>query len=224
MLALRSIVFALRFKLCLPDAAHRSVSLRINFNPGETELGQACGYFGLARVQQIEILWLDFNSSGSAMMTDAHLTDAQCLQKCLGAIDLRQRLERNRCAVRNARREAGERRLVPGRQTKTARQFPDFDLVQTGVYQRRDYPTFDGRRAAWAAIAQVIKVEPIENCFNAKARRKLTDARIHFRLAEIASVRSVGQVILIARLKSANHFVPRSNRPREIFGLFQFAG
>ena len=56
--------------------------------------------------------------------------------------------------MRNPRRQARERRLVPGRQIHLARQFSHLQLVKTCVNQRRDHAVLNRRRATRPAILQ----------------------------------------------------------------------
>src|SRR5262245_29790053 len=89
-------------------------------------------------LQDREITRLNFDPRNLSMMPDAHLTYSETLQKSLSAIDLSQSMQSDRGPMRDARREAGQSRFVPGRQAECTRQFPHLDLSQVCIDQRRD--------------------------------------------------------------------------------------
>src|ERR1700740_3614329 len=111
-------------------------------------------------------------------MTYANLTHAELANETFRAIDLRQRLQSYRRAVRNARRQTCQSRFVPCRQSYLTRQFPHLRLIAIRVDERRDHLVLDRRRASGTPIAEIVNIQPIKHRGESSAARKLSDARV----------------------------------------------
>ena len=117
-----------------------------------------CCDFPLSLSNQQKIGRLDFDTRRVPVMPHADLAHTQLSQITFRAIDLIQRLQSYRRAMRNTRRQTSERRFVPCRQSHFARQLADFRLFQTGINQGRDHAMLHRRGAAGPPIEQIILI------------------------------------------------------------------
>src|SRR5207249_5295242 len=83
------------------------------------------------------LLRLDLYSRHVAVVAHAHLQKSQQLDRLLGRLDPSQRGDRDLGAMRDARRQARERRLVPVGESKLTRGRADVGLGQAGLEQRK---------------------------------------------------------------------------------------
>src|SRR5205823_11380063 len=90
------------------------------------------------------------------VVAHAELAEAEGADELLGGVDLAELLGRDPVAVLEARRQAGERRLVPRRQAERAREIADLALGEAGVDQGRAHLVLGGRLHAGAMVAEIV--------------------------------------------------------------------
>ena len=130
------------------------------------------------------------------MVAHAELPEAQRAQPVLEPVDAAQALGRDLGAVGEARRQAGELRLVPGRQPQRARQRAHVGLGQAGVDHRVARAALVGGGQAGAVIAEIVEVGAEQDL--AQAQRVGARARDLQQLG-LAVVAAVGGVLREAR-------------------------
>src|SRR5581483_8571652 len=198
-----------------------SVSVRINFDFREAQRTQMICNLPFVLVQETKVSWLDLNAGKVAVMTHAHLLNSEPSNESFSAIHLRQRLQRDRRAVRNSGRKARERGLVPGWQTQLARQVANLGFGKLRLDERRTHAMLNRGGAPWASILQVIEIKSVQDGFNSLLRRECFYPRIHFRLAEVTAVRSIREIIFVLRFEGPNDHVTRADLAGKHLCLFQ---
>ena len=93
-----------------------------------------------------------------AVVADAQLAEAERAQAVLEGVDAAEALGGDLGAVGEARRQAGELRLVPGRQPELARQRAHVGLGEAGLDQRVARAALVGGGQAGAVIAEIVEV------------------------------------------------------------------
>src|ERR1044071_1122351 len=175
-------------------------------------------------MQQGRVSRFDLDTCRFAVMTHAHLTHAELANETFRAIDLRQRLQSYRRAVRDARGETCESRLVPRRQSHSARQFPHLSLIEIRIDERRDHMLLDCCSASGPPIAEIVNIQTVKHRCQPFGARELSDTRIHFSLAEIATIRRVREIVLVLGFEGTNDYMTRANCLGQLLRLFEFAG
>ena len=157
-------------------------------------------------------------------MPHADLAHTELSQITFRAIDLIQRLQSYRRAMRNTRRQTSERRFVPCRQSHFARQLADLNLIQGGINKWRDHAMFDRSGAAGPSIGQIILIQSIEHVLDLLLLRERLNSRIHLYLAEVTTVRRVREIVLVLRFERPQYNVPRADLLREFLAFLQLSG
>src|SRR5581483_3863270 len=137
------------------------------------------------------------------------------VHRLLRAIDLAEQLERDRRSVREARRQARQRGLVPHLEPERARQRADVVLAQTGFVERAAYAVLARRGAARAPVAFVVAVVPVDDVRDPALARDLLEPPVELALAEIAAVHRIRRVRRIVHFARFDDLVPRGDAVRE---------
>src|SRR5512138_2597471 len=111
--------------------------------------------------------------------------------------------------VRNARREARRRRLVPRRETRAARQLADCRLGQIDVIERAPDSELPSRLTPWPVVAAIVSVGAIDDRGEAAFAGNPGQGRVQLLLAVVAAIDRVRAVVRPLELARANHLVPQ---------------
>ena len=144
--------------------------------------------------------------------------EPQLAQRALAGGDAGQPLGRDRGAVGEPARQAGEGRLVPHRQPEAPRRLPDVRLAEAGLVEGRAHPLLERGPAARPVVPAVVGVEPVEDVRRPEADRLGHRHRVDLDLAEIAAVDGVRRVPRVVELVGLDQHVAHPEVPREAFG------
>src|SRR5712692_4501825 len=169
--------------------------------------------------QARDLLDGDLEPRQPLVVTHAELAEAERADELLGRVDLAQLVRRDPIAVLEARREAGERGLVPRRQPELAGEVTDLALREPGVDQRRPHTVLDGRFHAGAMIAEVVDVGAVDQRADPLVLGDRPELVEQLVLAEEAPVGAVACIIGIGQLLRAHHDVAQSDQVGELPGL-----
>src|SRR3989442_6937726 len=113
------------------------------------------------RHQARDLARLDLYPCYVAVMANAHLLEPEGFDRGLGRFDLTQRCDRDLGAVRDARRETGERGLVPVGQSELACRRANLRLAQAGLEQREANAAADGGAMTGPVVVRVVGGGPV---------------------------------------------------------------
>src|SRR3989454_10884649 len=99
---------------------------------------------------------LDLDSRDIAVMTYAHLCEAEGLDRRLGGFDLTQGLDCDLGAVRDSRRQAGERGLVPVGESEPACGGTNLRFAHADLEQREANAASNGGAVAGPVVARIV--------------------------------------------------------------------
>src|SRR5216683_3257284 len=133
------------------------VALQVERNELVARVLQGLNHALAIRKQPRHLFGLDLDSRHVAVVAHAHLPESQQLDRVFGRLDPSQRGDRHLGAVRDARRQARERRLVPVGEPKLARRRADFGLDHAGLEQREPHAAPDRRSMTGPVVAGVIR-------------------------------------------------------------------
>src|SRR5213594_3495781 len=173
--------------------------------------------------QPCHLVAADLQSRQPVVVAHAELAEAERPHEGLGGVDLAQLLRGDAIAVLEARRQARERGLVPGRQPERAREIADLLLGQAGLDHRGADAALPGRLHARPVVAEVVHVRAVHE---GPARLALGDrrqVREQLLLAEEAPVGAVLRVLGIGQLVRAHHDVTQADEGGEPPRLRQLA-
>src|SRR5258708_23706731 len=108
------------------------------------------------RDQARDLVRLHLDSRYVAVMANAYLLEPERFDGGLGRFDLTQHFDRDLCAVRDARRQAGKRRFVPVGESELARRGADLRLAHSGLEQWETNPASDGRAVTRSVVDFVV--------------------------------------------------------------------
>ena len=100
----------------------------------------------------------ELDARDRTMRAHAQLAEALRHEEFLGAVDAREPLRRQRRAVREARGQAGKRRLIPGRQPERLGEHTDIGLAHTCLMQRAHDGELFERLVPRAVVAVIVEV------------------------------------------------------------------
>ena len=146
-------------------------------------------------------------------MADAAHAESEAAQRLFGALDHPQLLVGDFGVVRNARRQARRRRLVPGRQAGAARQLADFVLGQIDFVERAAHAELARRLAARTVVAAVVGVVAVDDD-GAAVIGDPRQVRVELVLAVVAAVRRVGAVLGPLELAGVDDLVLKTELAR----------
>ena len=141
-------------------------------------------------------------------MPDAIHAKAERANRLFGLFDHAQLLDRHLGVIRNARREAGRRRLVPRRQPGVPRQLADLVLPEIHFVERAADAELARRLPARAIVAAIVGVVAVDDD-RVPGRGDLREVRVQLVLAEIAAVGRIRPVFLSIDFVRLDDFVPQ---------------
>src|SRR5207237_6379174 len=103
------------------------------------------------------------------VVPDAELPEPEPPHERLRRVDPAELLGGDRIAVLEARRQAGEGRLVPGRQPKLPGERADLLFPELRLDQGRPHPPLPGRLHAGPVVAEVVDVGPVDERLESQA-------------------------------------------------------
>ena len=130
-----------------------------------------------------------FDARDLAVMAHAAGAQAGVVHRLFGAVDLAQELQRDRRAVREARRQARQRGFVPHLQAEPVRELAHVGFAQPRFVQRAAHAVFARGLAPGPPVAFVVAVVAVDDVRDAALARDLGKAAVQLALAEIAAVR-----------------------------------
>src|SRR5262249_24505519 len=116
--------------------------------------------------------------------------------------------------VRNARRQARRRGLVPRCEPRRARPFADLVLAEIRLVERTDHAELARRLAAGTIIAAIVGVAAVDHGGEAALAREGREPRVELVLAVVAAVGRIRAVVGVVELRSPDHFVAQRKRAR----------
>ena len=143
------------------------------------------------------LLRLDLDPRDVAVVPDPHLPESQLLQERLRFVETPEDIGLDPGAVGDARREAGERRLVPGRQAHPAGDLPDLLLGEAGLAQRAPHAERRRGPAARPVVVQIVDIRAVGHPADAVLPADGDELAEELRLAEEASLGGVGREGLV---------------------------
>src|SRR5712692_10497941 len=141
---------------CSVEASGR-VALQVERNELVARILQGLHNALAIRKQPRHLVRLDLDSRHVAVVAHAHLLQSEQLDRVLGRLDPSQRGDGHLGAVRDARRQARERSLVPVGEPKLARRSADLGLGYAGLEQWEPHAAADRRSMTGPVIAGVIR-------------------------------------------------------------------
>ncbi len=157
------------------------------------------------------------------MVSDPEDAEAEASHERLRSVHLAELLRRNGGAVRKARRQAGHRRLVPGRESDGPRELADLGLPEARVDEGSlDTPLPRGEHPR-PVISQIVHRRTVDEVAKPLGSGDRTEAGEELLLAEEAAVRRVGGVGGVVQLARLDHEVPQADPLREPPCLVEFS-
>ena len=147
--------------------------------------------------QTRKILRLGLDARHRTVVANAQLPQTQPVQQGFGAFHLRECFQCNGGAVRDARGEAGRRRLVPVGQAQFLRLAANFRFGEAGFQQRAAYVEFTGGFASRPKIAGIVCIGAIHDGMETMLFGVSGQLPVGFFLAEetaVGRVRQVGRI------------------------------
>ena len=149
------------------------------------------------------------------VVTHAELPKAERAHEGLGGVDAPQLLRRDGVAVLEARGQAGERGLVPRRQSERARELADLLLGEPGVDHRRAHAALLRGLHARPVVAEIVDVRAVHQrtaAFALGDRRELSEQLL---FAEEAAVGGILRVLRVGQLRGADDDVAQADQRRQ---------
>ncbi len=130
-------------------------------------------------------------------------------------------LGRDPLAVRHTAGQAGAGRLVERRQTQAAGQLPEVRLGQTRLSHRTADLVLAGSLNPRTPLAIVISVDAVDNSLHPSPRGAGPHCAIKSRLAVVAAVFGIGQVVLVVELGGIQDHELDPDLPGQHLGLLK---
>jgi len=142
----------------------------------------------------------DLDPRDLPVVADPHLSESQLLQEPFRFVETPENIGLDPGAVRNAGGKAGERRLIPGRESHPTRYFADIFLGKAGFAQRAPDPELRGGAFARPVVVQIVDVCAVGHPVDAVFPADLDKPAEQLSLAEETSVGGVGREVFVFEL------------------------
>src|SRR6266852_574733 len=144
--------------------------------------------------QARDLSGLDLDARDLAVVADPHMPKTERLVRGLGRLDLPQRLDRDLGAMRDARGEAGEGRLVPVGQSESPRGGTDVRLCHSRLEQREADTAADSGAMAGPVIIRVVGGRAVDDVVETEVAAHRLQCLEELLLAVEAAIRVVAPV------------------------------
>ena len=161
-------------------------------------------------------------------MAHAAHAEAERVQRVFAALDLPQLLRRHFVMIRNPRRQARGRRLVPHGQPGEPRLLSNLGFRHAGFVERAPHAELLRGDAARPVVAAIVRVGAVGHVRETALVRKLRQPRVELVLAEVAAVLGIRAVLGAFDLAGEDDFVVQvelaRDSERELAVVFRITG
>lgn len=164
----------------------------------------------------------NFDAGERVVMAHATFADPELVQEALRGFDHAEFFGRDGVAVGHAARETRARRFVVGGQAEFMGKFSDFRLGQSDLRERRSNAELVGGGKTWAIISEIVGVRSVDGGVKPAFAEEALEVRVERRLAEVAAVRGVLQVVGVGKFVGVEELVFDADSRGEIAGVGEF--